>query len=264
MSNQFNPTLAYLYRRWLVRQLIKEIPKGRFLEVGIGSGNLYIELLVSGSTGLCVDFNRTLVEAHQCQKTESDEVEFKAMDFFDLNGLFDLVLAFEVLEHYEEDLKCLERFWELLKPNGLLLISVPAHGHRWTSNDTAAGHARRYERVEIIRKIELSGFKVKSCWCYGFPVLNWTYPLSSALFPNRKRGTFPKGSTQGVSITSRTLMNYEKTHQSGTRIFVRFSKWLLKEWLWLPLLQMQWPTLNRDIGIGYIIKCQKINSKDYR
>ena len=263
MSDHFNPTLAYLYRRWLARQLVKEIPKGKFLEVGVGSGNFYKELLDFGFSGVCLDFNSVLIKEHRAQTTGPDKVvEFKAMDFFYLDDLFDLVLAFEVLEHYEEDWLCLERFWKLLKPNGTLLLSVPAHRHRWTSNDTSAGHARRYEKLELIRKLKISGFKVESCWCYGFPILNWTYPLSSALFPKRKGESSLKIAAQRDSVVSQTLTNYEKTYQSGTRRFVSFSRWLLKEWLWLPFLQMQWPILNRDLGIGYIVKCQKMNSND--
>ena len=144
MSAEFNPTLAYLYRRWLMRRLLQPVVSGRFLEIGVGSGNIYEDLVGRGCRGLCLDLNPRLIREHRQRSSHpSGVVEFRTQDFFQVEGPFDLVLAFEVLEHYLDDRQCLDRWRELLAPDGTLLFSVPAHRRRWTSNDTRAGHARQ-------------------------------------------------------------------------------------------------------------------------
>lgn len=246
-----------------MRQLLQSDAHGRFLEIGVGSGNLYKELASQGFSGICVDLNLSLIQGHRSRSKDlKGIVEFRAMDFFQLEDSFDLILAFEVLEHYVDDRQCLERWWQLLKPHGVLLFSVPAHKRCWTANDSQAGHARRYEKDELLNKLTASRFVVDNCWCYGYPILNWTYPLSGILFPrqptghNSEVGAHPAG--QGHSVTSTTAMkDYIKTRESGTRHFSRLSKWLLREWLWRPMLLVQQLFLDRDLGIGYIVKCRR-------
>lgn len=259
MSTEFNPTLAYLYRRWLMGRLLQPVVPGRFLEIGVGSGNLHEDLVARGGRGVCVDLNPALIREQRRRSSHlAGVVEFRARDFFQVEGSFDLVLAFEVLEHYLDDRQCLARWRDLLTPEGTLLFSVPAHQRRWTSNDDRAGHARRYEKAELMRKLGQSGLAVEAFCCYGFPVLNWTYPLSSLLFPQL-------GQTPGAAVTEEVLSptaassmkNLGQTAGSGARRFARLAKWLLKERLWRPLLLLQRPFLQGDLGTGYMVKCRK-------
>ncbi len=262
MSEEFNPTLAYLYRRWLTRQLLWPPEPGRFLEIGVGSGNLYEDLANWGLSGLCLDLNPALIQEHKYRAPHlAGKVEFRAMDFCLLEDTFDLVVAFEVLEHYVDDLQCLERWRDLLAPGGILLFSVPAHQRRWTSNDSRAGHARRYEKAGLLRKLRAARFEVERFWCYGYPVLNWTYPLSSALFPGQDgtgvRTSPDRGPPANPCTGLGSMRDYQRTSQSGTRRFARLSRWLLREWLWRPVLLLHRPLLVRDLGTGYLVKCRK-------
>ena len=259
MRTEFNPTLAYLYRRWLMRRLLQPVESGRFLEIGVGSGNIYEDLVGWGCRGLCLDLNPALIQEHRRRSSHpAGVVEFRTQDFFEVEGPFDLVLAFEVLEHYLDDRQCLLRWRDLLSPEGILLFSVPAHQRRWTSNDTRAGHARRYEKAELIRKLGRSGLAAEAFCCYGFPVLNWTYPLSSLLFPERGETTGRSESDPALSPTvSGSMKDLDQTSRSGARRFARLSNWLLKERLWRPLLLMQRPFLCGDLGTGYMVKCRK-------
>ena len=262
MRTEFNPTLAYLYRRWLMRQLLQPVVPGRFLEVGVGSGNLYEDLVSQGCRGLCLDLNPKLIQEHRWRSRHlNGVVEFHALDFFEVEGLFDLVLAFEVLEHYLDDQRCLVRWRELLGSQGILLFSVPAHQRRWTSNDTRAGHVRRYEKTELIRKLGKCGLQVEIFYCYGFPMLNWTYPLSSLLLSECSDPPGMPGVEGGLShAATASMKDFVRTTGSGTRRFDFLSKWLLKERLWWPLLLMQWPFLGRDLGNGYMVKCRKMDN----
>jgi SAM-dependent methyltransferase len=194
------------------------------------------------------------------------------MDFFVLEQTFDLVLAFEVLEHYRDDQACLQKWVSLLNPGGVLIFSVPAHRRQWTSNDTRAGHARRYEKDELTDKLLRQGFRILCLWCYGFPLLNWTYPLSQ-LFGSDKAGDPSRESRsadkvqlnqpahidlgQSANISESLMTDFVGTAKSGTRRFDRLSRWIFHEWLWWPFLQIQRPFLNGDLGIGYIVKCSK-------
>ncbi len=273
-----NPTLAYLYRRFLAGRLLEGLP-GRFLEIGVGSGCFYDELARRGFSGICLDLNSDLVREHQSSSTlKTNQIEFRTANFFSIQDQFNLVVAFEVLEHYEEDRLCLEKWMSLLKPEGTLIFSVPAHMRQWTANDTRAGHARRYERPELMKKLLGSGFLVENFWCYGFPVLNFTYPLSSPLSGKSKIESKPADARANSgpnlmalcsnetlvqhgdqsSLSNDPLMtDFQRTSQSGTRRFPALSKWLLHEAVWFPFLHLQRATLNGDLGTGYIVKGRK-------
>jgi SAM-dependent methyltransferase len=70
---------------------------------------------------------------------------------------FDIVVAFEVLEHIPNDSKAVEEINRVLKPGGLLFFSVPAFNALFGPKDKAHFHMRRYNK-KMIRKL-FTGFK---------------------------------------------------------------------------------------------------------
>ncbi|MBW4710824.1 class I SAM-dependent methyltransferase [Roseobacter sp. YSTF-M11] len=73
---------------------------------------------------------------------------------------FDVVGAFDVLEHIKEDEIVLRELHSALKPGGVLLVSVPQHAWLWSAADDYACHERRYSAAELRSKIEKAGFDV--------------------------------------------------------------------------------------------------------
>ena len=67
----------------------------------------------------------------------------------------DIVLAMDVLEHIHDDHSALIEWKKTLKPNGLLLISVPAFQHLWSKHDLFLGHYKRYNKKQL-RQTRLS------------------------------------------------------------------------------------------------------------
>lgn len=73
---------------------------------------------------------------------------------------FDVIGAFDVLEHIEEDVDVLRQFHAALKPQGFILLTVPQHAWLWSSIDEYACHVRRYSAKDILDRIEKSGFQI--------------------------------------------------------------------------------------------------------
>jgi SAM-dependent methyltransferase len=250
LPNSSNPTLAYLYRSFLANRFLQELSPGRFLEIGVGRGRFFEDLITRGFHGLCLDLNAGLIaELHRCEASRSRVVEFRTENFFALEEQFGLIVAFEVLEHYERDLDCLRKWSQLLQPGGTLIFSVPAHMRQWTGNDTRAGHARRYEKKELQERLKACGFQIEHFWCYGFPLLNLTYPLSVGL--SRSTTTECHAESGGDA----RMADFQKTASSGSRLFPGFSGWLFCKPFWFPWLHCQRPFLDGDLGTGYLVKC---------
>src|SRR5439155_2220773 len=76
---------------------------------------------------------------------------------------FDLLCAFDVIEHLDDDEKILRRFWDQVRPGGHLVVTVPAHPNLWSYFDEVAYHRRRYEPAELKRKLVGAGFRVEHC-----------------------------------------------------------------------------------------------------
>ncbi len=71
--------------------------------------------------------------------------------------------VFDVLEHIEQTGPMLQEFSRVLKKDGLLLISVPAHEFLFSKHDSSIGHFRRYSKVKLRDSLGAAGFELVSC-----------------------------------------------------------------------------------------------------
>ena len=74
---------------------------------------------------------------------------------------FDVIGAFDVLEHIREDELVLDQMRKALVPSGRIVVTVPQHGFLWSQQDEFAHHVRRYERGELERKVAAVGFRIE-------------------------------------------------------------------------------------------------------
>lgn len=170
----------FLGRRELILRYLRKLPAlggGRVLDLGSGTGHFLEELARScggedfRSIGL--DFRvEGLLEGRQ---------RFPAMDFIRGDaerlpfeeGSFDLITAFDVLEHLD-DRKAIPEIRRALRQGGHFLATVPIGPWLYSYRDRDAGHRRRYRRKELFPLLEENGLRVRS-WSYYqftlFPLL---------------------------------------------------------------------------------------------
>jgi SAM-dependent methyltransferase len=89
-------------------------------------------------------------------------VQFMQMDARNIpfQDEYDVIGAFDVLEHIKEDDCVLAQVYEALKPQGIFLLTVPQHAWLWSSTDEYAFHVRRYAASDLHKKIEAARFSV--------------------------------------------------------------------------------------------------------
>jgi SAM-dependent methyltransferase len=81
---------------------------------------------------------------------------------------FDVVAAFDVVEHCLDDHRAVSELARVLVPGGRLLLSVPAYSWAWSDHDVQAGHHRRYTRPQLVRLVEGAGLSVeRATYAFG-------------------------------------------------------------------------------------------------
>lgn len=122
-----------------------------------------------------------------------------ALPFAD--GTFDVVAAFDVVEHCADDDLALSELARVLAPGGRILLSVPAYQWAWSDHDVRAGHHRRYTRATIDRVIENAGLSVaRSTYAFGA-----TFPLFVAERARRRLRSAPEGAAGRLPAVSPRL-----------------------------------------------------------
>ena len=89
------------------------------------------------------------------------------------DATFDVVSAFDVVEHCADDARAVRELMRVLAPGGRMLLSVPAHQWAWSDHDVRAGHHRRYTRPGIVGLVEDAGMEVvRATYAFGgvFPL----------------------------------------------------------------------------------------------
>ncbi|MEK7598921.1 MAG: class I SAM-dependent methyltransferase [Patescibacteria group bacterium] len=148
----------YVVRRLLVHKIIAAYcPKTplNMLDIGCGAGLLTKELEKYGEvTGIDAS-----PEAVKFAKLRGVDVIESSIENFENNGKFDCALALDILEHCENDELAIKKLRDFLKPDGVIIVFVPALKIFWGEQDEISHHFRRYAYQELKNKFENAGFK---------------------------------------------------------------------------------------------------------
>lgn len=74
---------------------------------------------------------------------------------------FNIVTILDVLEHIPDDAGALKKISRLLKPGGIVLVTVPAFEFLWSGEDYVSNHLRRYRKSGLARVFRAAGLEVE-------------------------------------------------------------------------------------------------------
>lgn len=158
-----------LRERLLLDLFLSASPGPSVLNAGAGQGSFSLRLARLGFEVTSVDDSPAAVDVLRRRVPGLIELaDVTALPF--ANESFDAAVLGEVLEHVPDDAGALSEVARVLRPGGVLAVSVPANPARFGPSDRWAGHLRRYSRHMLVDACERSGFRVRRCVAWGFPV----------------------------------------------------------------------------------------------
>jgi SAM-dependent methyltransferase len=217
-------------RRRLFSRMIEHFgltPDARILDIGTSTGtNLRMlrDLGYSRSEGLDASEEavRWCAEKGYGKVTQGDVC---ALPFAD--GTFDLVLATDIIEHVDDDGAALREIRRVLKPDGRVLITVPAFQALWGVQDEIGQHKRRYRAAQVLQRAHDAGLVV-------FKKFYFNYVLFLPILLVR---TFIRASR--AKVRNENEMNSPFINRILTWIF-RFDVWTA-------------PLLHPPFGVSYLV-----------
>ncbi len=197
------------YRKYQY-DLISKFIGNNILEVGSGEKGFTNEIVNNKKNIkrlISIEPSSTLFKLHKNKFKFPKYTSFYMKDLFDLKkktfGSFDTILFVHVLEHIKEDKKAIEKAYELLKPNGRILIEVPALPFLYSSHDKFLGHYRRYTKKYMLSLINKRKFNIVDIWYQDFIGI-----LGSLLYFKFKKTIL--NSDSGVSLVSKQGKFYDR------------------------------------------------------
>ncbi len=152
-------------KRAIIRHLLRRLlgtsdPSHPFVVADLGCGcGKALEELPEGYSGVGLDTSQLAVDF--CRMRGVDARVGSLPDDVDLaSESCDAVILSDILEHVDNDCACAAAAANLLKPDGIMIVTVPAVPSLYSSWDSAHGHKRRYTRASLTRALAASGLDV--------------------------------------------------------------------------------------------------------
>lgn len=162
---------SHIVRKQLQRH-VKNPKQTKILNVGSGTGAT-VPLLERFGQVTNVEVSDEAIALSK-EKGITDIIKVDGIKLPIKTNSYDVVVAFDVLEHIEDDQGALKEWWRVMKPGGTLMITVPAYQWLWSGHDESLHHYRRYTVSELHRKANLAGFDVRKrsyAITFSFPLI---------------------------------------------------------------------------------------------
>ena len=160
----------------VLRRNVPSLARCRMLEIGCGNGSVLAYLK---QKGVNIEGGDIFLEGLRfCQQRAGSEglyhIDILALPF---RNEFDIIGAFDILEHIDGDEKALSEINQALKLKGKLILTVPAYRFLWSYFDVQSHHERRYNKKELVAKLERNGFIINRISFFMF----FLFPLLAAI-----------------------------------------------------------------------------------
>ena len=152
------------------------------IEIGAGSGNIS-QFLTDRERVWLTDVDDEYLRALRARSEGRPNTEVYRLDLTKplagqeadaLREVADTAVAFNVIEHIEDDVRAFEIIGETLQPGGRLLIVVPAGPALYGALDEELEHCRRYRRAELEERLQQAGYQVESTsWANAIGAVGW-------------------------------------------------------------------------------------------
>lgn len=154
----------YRARRQILAELIRRVaappPNAEILEIGCGTGHNFPMLSGFGRVdGLELDDEMRVLSERRLGRAIMRSPLPELAEVQDHH--YDLIGAFDVIEHIDDDHAALTSIATKLKPGGKFVMAVPAHQWMWTAHDVVNHHKRRYSKRVLRSLIEGSPMRLE-------------------------------------------------------------------------------------------------------
>ncbi|MHB8643453.1 MAG: methyltransferase domain-containing protein [Gaiellaceae bacterium] len=153
----------------LLRLFLSGAPGRVVLNAGAGQGSFTRRLELRGFAVTSTDVSEDalgLLRTRAAGPVVAAPLE--ALPFAD--DAFDAAVLGEVLEHIEDHEQALREVARVVRPGGVVAISVPANPRYFGPSDRWAGHVRRYTRAQLVDVVGAGGLRVERIRPWGFPM----------------------------------------------------------------------------------------------
>ena len=243
-ESQPPPLTPMAWMRWdSVNDALTETRPRRILELGAGQGAMGWRL-ASRAEYVGIEPDATSFAVASERLASQRGARMIAGDINDLSAdeRFDLVCAFEVLEHIEDDTAALIAWRERVDKGGHVLLSVPAHQRRFGASDAAVGHYRRYDRADLDQLLRSAG--LEAVWVRGYGA-----GLGHALETTRNLVLRGSRSRDRDDATARSGRLLQPSPRLGRAVAIGVA----------PFRALQRPWSQRGQGVGYVVLAARVD-----
>ena len=170
----------YRERRHLLAKALAGVTPGPALDIGAAGGGNTRVLRDLGWTPVAMEYGPDGAEVAHERGLAAVRADARYLPLAD--GSLTLVVAFDILEHIEEDDLAVAEIRRVLRPDGTLLIAVPADPRLWSDHDVAVDHVRRYTRESLSEVLQRGGFDIAR-------MTSWNVLLRPVVAMRRKKSS---------------------------------------------------------------------------
>ncbi len=208
----------------------------KILDAGTGTGANSIWLSRYGEV-VSMEFDKDCID-YSSQRNGLKYIQGSLLQLPFKNESFDLICAFDVIEHIEDHQLAVSEMIRVCKPGGKILITVPAFRHLWSEHDEINHHFRRYTQTQLKALFQREEGELKNCSYFNF----YLYPLVllariankfMSLFKNseKSKSDFEKFNPgplnellKGIFLMERKRISSKKKYPFGVSLILEWQK----------------------------------------